>query len=58
MTVRGEVADKVAALDLGATYYVTKPFDGDELLARLRAVLRKAVARSQPVGCSSRVPCR
>lgn len=42
MTVRGEVADKVAALDLGATDYVTKPFDGDELLARLRAVLRKA----------------
>ena len=42
VTARGEVADKVAALDLGASDYVTKPFDGDELLARLRAVLRNA----------------
>jgi len=40
VTARGEVADKIAALDLGASDYVTKPFDGDELLARLRAVLR------------------
>lgn len=42
VTARGEVADKVAALDLGASDYVTKPFDGDELLARLRAVLRNS----------------
>jgi two-component system KDP operon response regulator KdpE len=37
----GEEADKVAALDAGADDYVTKPFGIDELLARLRAVLRR-----------------
>ncbi len=38
-------ADKVAALDAGAADYVTKPFAVDELLARLRAVSRRAVSR-------------
>jgi two-component system KDP operon response regulator KdpE len=42
LTARSEVADKVTALDLGACDYVTKPFDGDELLARLRGALRRA----------------
>ena len=42
VSARGDVEEKVAALDLGAADYVTKPFDGDELLARLRAALRKA----------------
>ena len=41
VSARDEVQEKVAALDLGATDYVTKPFDGDELLARIRAGLRK-----------------
>ena len=41
VSARGNVAEKVAALDLGAADYVTKPFDGDELRARLRAVLRQ-----------------
>lgn len=40
VSARGEVQEKVAALDLGASDYVTKPFDGDELLARLRVALR------------------
>lgn len=40
VSARGEVAEKVAALDLGATDYVTKPFDGEELRARLRVALR------------------
>lgn len=41
LSARGEVAEKVAALDLGASDYITKPFDGEELLARLRVALRQ-----------------
>lgn len=44
VSARGDVAEKVAALDLGAADYVTKPFDGEELRARLRAVLRQGRA--------------
>jgi two-component system KDP operon response regulator KdpE len=40
LTARGEVGEKVAALDLGADDYVTKPFDTEELLARVRTCLR------------------
>jgi two-component system KDP operon response regulator KdpE len=45
----GEEAEKVAALDAGADDYVTKPFGGDELLARLRAALRRSGASTLPV---------
>ena len=41
LSVRDREADKVAALDAGADDYVTKPFGMDELLARLRAALRR-----------------
>ena len=41
LSVRDAQADKVAALDAGADDYVTKPFAMDELLARMRAVLRR-----------------
>lgn len=41
VTARSDIEEKVAALDLGADDYVTKPFDGDELLARLRSALRR-----------------
>ena len=44
LTARGEEADRVLGLDLGADDYVTKPFSIRELLARIRAILR----RSQP----------
>ncbi|GAB2539285.1 response regulator transcription factor [Gracilibacillus alcaliphilus] len=40
LTARGEVQDKVAGLDLGANDYITKPFQIEELLARIRAQLR------------------
>lgn len=39
-----DTSEKVAALDLGAEDYLTKPFDGDELLARLRVLLRRSGA--------------
>jgi two-component system KDP operon response regulator KdpE len=45
----GEEREKIAALDAGADDYVTKPFSGDELLARLRAVLRRAAPSPEPV---------
>ena len=41
LSARLDVADKVAALDLGADDYLTKPLDGDELLARIRVMLRR-----------------
>jgi two-component system KDP operon response regulator KdpE len=41
LSAKGTESDKVAALDLGADDYVTKPFGMDELLARARAVLRR-----------------
>jgi two-component system, OmpR family, KDP operon response regulator KdpE len=41
LTARDRQSDKVSALDAGADDYVTKPFDTEELLARVRAVLRR-----------------
>jgi two-component system, OmpR family, KDP operon response regulator KdpE len=45
LTVRDATLDKVRALDLGADDYLTKPFDHLELLARLRALVRRAQTR-------------
>lgn len=47
MTARDEVASRIDALDRGADDYVTKPFDPDELAARMRALRRRAAGRSQ-----------
>jgi DNA-binding response OmpR family regulator len=47
LTARGEEADRVVGLDLGADDYVTKPFSVRELLARVRALLRRAQPTDQ-----------
>ena len=44
LSARGQEADKIAALDLGADDYVAKPFAVGELLARIRAALRRSSA--------------
>ncbi len=46
LTARGEETDRVVGLELGADDYVTKPFSPREVVARVRAVLRRAEARS------------
>lgn len=48
LSVKGEEQTKVRALDAGADDYITKPFGMDELLARLRAALRRAPASATP----------
>ena len=49
LTARDAVAERVEGLDTGADDYLVKPFDMDELLARLRALLRRAGGRVTPV---------
>jgi two-component system, OmpR family, KDP operon response regulator KdpE len=48
LSVRGEEKIKVQALDAGADDYVTKPFSTNELLARVRAALRRSSAKEEP----------
>ncbi len=48
LTARGDEPDKVAGLDAGADDYITKPFSTQELLARIRAVLRRRGAGAAP----------
>jgi two-component system KDP operon response regulator KdpE len=48
LSARGAEGDKVRALDVGADDYVTKPFGAEELLARIRAALRRSDAPAPP----------
>jgi DNA-binding response OmpR family regulator len=48
LTARGEEADRIVGLDLGADDYVTKPFSPRELVARVRSVLRRAPEARTP----------
>ncbi|HEX9547169.1 MAG TPA: response regulator, partial [Acidimicrobiales bacterium] len=48
LTARTDESDKLVGLELGADDYVTKPFSPKELVARVRAVLRRAEAASAP----------
>lgn len=49
LTARDQLEDKVSGLDLGADDYVLKPFDLDEIAARLRALVRRAHGHPEPV---------
>ena len=49
VTARDAVADRIAGLDSGADDYLVKPFDLEELAARVRAVLRRRAGRAEPL---------
>ncbi len=49
LTARDTVADKISGLDCGADDYVIKPFDLDELAARIRALTRRKMGRAEPL---------
>jgi two-component system OmpR family response regulator len=48
-TARDAIGDRIAGLDAGADDYVVKPYDTEELLARIRALIRRSAGRGEPV---------
>ena len=57
LTAKGEEADRVVGLELGADDYLPKPFSPRELLARIKAVLRRIEPRGRPAGGKSEGMC-
>ena len=49
LSAKGETFDKVLGLQLGADDYIEKPFDSKEMVARVKAVLRRTATKSAPV---------
>lgn len=49
VTARGEVEDRIKGLDIGADDYIAKPFDLSELMARLRAAIRRSKGKPSPI---------
>ena len=59
LTARGEEVDRVVGLELGADDYLPKPFNPRELVARMRAILRRSLMlEPQPGGASASTPAR
>ena len=53
LTARGTETDRIVGLELGADDYVVKPFSGAEVIARIRAVLRRARRRAGDAGAAA-----
>ena len=49
VTARDDIRNRIAGLDAGADDYIVKPFDLDEMMARIRSVLRRSAGRGDPV---------
>ena len=56
LTAKGETFDKVLGLELGADDYVTKPFDAKEVMARIKAVLRRTKGESDAAAATGKKP--
>ena len=57
LTARDAISDRVSGLDAGADDYLVKPFALEELLARVRALLRRTAAPDDGAGAALRGPC-